>query len=90
MKPVRNIELVKKRSLWEYIGDDWVMFIKITVADPRSLPKVRDECLVLSCAAFGLILSDYAFSREVNVRSRISSRDPLALSKAILCIHYAL
>ncbi|KAH9852052.1 DNA polymerase family B-domain-containing protein [Lenzites betulinus] len=38
---VRDVELVKKRSLWGYKGDDWVSFIKITVADQRSLPKVR-------------------------------------------------
>ncbi|KAI8974553.1 DNA polymerase family B-domain-containing protein [Trametes punicea] len=38
---VRNLELVKKRSLWGYKGDDWVSFIKITLADQRSLPKVR-------------------------------------------------
>ncbi|KAI0741539.1 DNA polymerase family B-domain-containing protein [Daedaleopsis nitida] len=38
---VRNVELVHKRSLWGYKGDDWVSFIKITVSDQRSLPKVR-------------------------------------------------
>ncbi|KAI0766572.1 DNA polymerase family B-domain-containing protein [Trametes elegans] len=38
---VRDVELVKKRSLWGYKGDDWVSFVKITVADQRSLPRVR-------------------------------------------------
>lgn len=41
---VRKVEYAKKRSLWGYMGDDWVQFIKITVLDPRSLPKVRDKC----------------------------------------------
>ncbi|KAI0334514.1 hypothetical protein GY45DRAFT_1318071 [Cubamyces sp. BRFM 1775] len=39
--PVRQIELVQKRSLWGYRGDDWVSFLKITVADQRSLPRIR-------------------------------------------------
>ncbi|OBZ73506.1 DNA polymerase delta catalytic subunit [Grifola frondosa] len=43
---VRNVEMVKKRSLWGYKGDDWVAFLKITLGDQRSLPKIRDECLV--------------------------------------------
>ncbi|CDO75821.1 hypothetical protein BN946_scf184951.g19 [Trametes cinnabarina] len=45
--PVRGVELVSKRSLWGYKGDDWVNFIKITIADQRSLPKVRDEYIGL-------------------------------------------
>ncbi|KAH9946498.1 hypothetical protein B0H21DRAFT_743121 [Amylocystis lapponica] len=40
---VRHVELTKNRSLWSYKGDDWVAFIKITVSDQRSLPKIRDE-----------------------------------------------
>jgi DNA polymerase delta subunit 1 len=38
---VRAIEVQKKRSLWGYRGDDWIPFIKVTVADQRSLPKIR-------------------------------------------------
>ncbi|KAI0731291.1 DNA polymerase family B-domain-containing protein [Earliella scabrosa] len=41
MSCVRDVELSHKRSLWGYKGDDWVSFIKITVTDQRSLPKVR-------------------------------------------------
>ena len=32
-----------RRSLWGYKGDDYVPFIRITCADQRSLPKIRDE-----------------------------------------------
>lgn len=39
---VRDIEISTKRSLWGYRGDDWVSFIKLTLTDQRSLPKVRD------------------------------------------------
>ncbi|KAJ7089671.1 DNA polymerase family B-domain-containing protein [Mycena belliarum] len=39
--PVVDAKLVSKRSLWQYRGDDWIPFIKLTIADPRSLPKVR-------------------------------------------------
>ncbi|KAL0953498.1 hypothetical protein HGRIS_004725 [Hohenbuehelia grisea] len=38
---VKKIELVKKRSLMSYTGDSWVTFIKLTISDPKSLPKVR-------------------------------------------------
>ncbi|EPQ56433.1 hypothetical protein GLOTRDRAFT_120926 [Gloeophyllum trabeum ATCC 11539] len=38
---VRGAELARKRSLWGYKGDDWVMFIKLTIVDPKTLPKVR-------------------------------------------------
>ena len=38
---VRAVEVQKKRSLWEYRGDDWIPFIKITVADQKSIPKIR-------------------------------------------------
>ncbi|KAH0582948.1 DNA-directed DNA polymerase delta [Termitomyces sp. 'cryptogamus'] len=37
--PVVRIEYVEKRSLWGYRGDDWIPFLKITISDPRSLPK---------------------------------------------------
>ncbi|ETW78956.1 hypothetical protein HETIRDRAFT_155985 [Heterobasidion irregulare TC 32-1] len=40
---VRGIELANKRSLWGYRGDDLAMFMKITVTDPKSLPR-KGEC----------------------------------------------
>lgn len=40
---MRNIEIVRRRTLWGYKGDDWLPFLKITVVDPISLPKVRDK-----------------------------------------------
>ena len=36
-------EIVQKRSLLGYKGDDWYPFIKITTSDPKSVPKVRDK-----------------------------------------------
>jgi len=38
---VKSIELVPKRSLWGYRGDDLAMFMKITATEPRSVPRVR-------------------------------------------------
>ncbi|KAG2070221.1 hypothetical protein BDR04DRAFT_1100449 [Suillus decipiens] len=38
---VRQIEIVKRRSLWGYRGDDWIPFMKITISEPRNLPKIR-------------------------------------------------
>ncbi|KZP26619.1 delta DNA polymerase [Athelia psychrophila] len=39
--PVRDAQIIKKRSLWGYRGDDWPAFIKLTISEPKSLPKVR-------------------------------------------------
>ncbi|KAF9447509.1 hypothetical protein P691DRAFT_776079 [Macrolepiota fuliginosa MF-IS2] len=39
--PVRHVEKVSKRTLWGYRGDDWIPFLKLTISDPKSLPKVR-------------------------------------------------
>ena len=39
---VRGLDTVTKRSLWGYRGDDWVSFLKLTITDRKSLPKVRD------------------------------------------------
>ncbi|TFK39414.1 DNA polymerase family B-domain-containing protein [Crucibulum laeve] len=38
---VRNIEIVNKRSLLGYRGDDWVPFLKLIITEPKSVPKVR-------------------------------------------------
>ncbi|KDQ18974.1 hypothetical protein BOTBODRAFT_28455 [Botryobasidium botryosum FD-172 SS1] len=38
---VVTLDIEHKRSLWGYFGDDHVPFIKITVTDPKSVPKVR-------------------------------------------------
>ncbi|KAG7443660.1 uncharacterized protein BT62DRAFT_988235 [Guyanagaster necrorhizus] len=38
---VIKVEIIKRRSLWGYRGDDQVPFLKITITEPRSLPKVR-------------------------------------------------
>ncbi|KAG1741100.1 DNA polymerase family B-domain-containing protein [Suillus lakei] len=40
---VRQIEFVKRRSLWGYRGDDWIPFMKLTISEPRNLPKIRDK-----------------------------------------------
>ncbi|KAM0756294.1 hypothetical protein T439DRAFT_308756 [Meredithblackwellia eburnea MCA 4105] len=41
MKPVSSIVVHNKRSLWGYKGDHASPFLKITVGDLRSYPKVR-------------------------------------------------
>ncbi|KAF8630753.1 hypothetical protein AX17_005348, partial [Amanita inopinata Kibby_2008] len=40
-QPVIKVEQVTKRSLLGYVGDDWHPFLKITVNEPRNIPKVR-------------------------------------------------
>lgn len=40
-RPVSSITIANKRSLWGYKGDAVSPFIKITVADLKSYPKVR-------------------------------------------------
>ncbi|BGP44897.1 DNA-directed DNA polymerase delta [Rhodotorula kratochvilovae] len=41
-RPVRSISLANKRSLWGYKGEAVSPFIKITVVDTKSYPKVRN------------------------------------------------
>ncbi|KAF4610971.1 hypothetical protein D9613_006736 [Agrocybe pediades] len=36
-------EKVAKKSLWGYRGDDNTPFLKLTLTDPRSVPKIRDK-----------------------------------------------
>ncbi|KAG1886473.1 DNA-directed DNA polymerase [Suillus subluteus] len=40
---VRQTEIIKRRSLWGYRGDDWIPFMKLTISEPRNLPKIRDD-----------------------------------------------
>lgn len=35
------MEFVQKRSLWGYRGESKPLFLKITICDQRTLPKVR-------------------------------------------------
>jgi len=44
---VRRVEKVSKRTLWGYKGDDWIPFLKLTISDPKSLPKIRDKSIYL-------------------------------------------
>ncbi|KAI0955116.1 DNA-directed DNA polymerase delta [Taiwanofungus camphoratus] len=64
---VRNVELVQKRSLWQYRSDDWVPFIKITLADQRSLPKIRGIFERGECH-FRDLFSDQVATFESNVQ----------------------
>ena len=41
---VRDVQMVNKKSLMNYMGDTHVPFLKITLSDQRSLPKIRDKC----------------------------------------------
>ncbi|TDL23693.1 hypothetical protein BD410DRAFT_746439 [Rickenella mellea] len=40
-RPILSIEVVKKRNLWGYKGDDWTPFFKITLSNPLAVPRVR-------------------------------------------------
>ncbi|RXW20670.1 hypothetical protein EST38_g5195 [Candolleomyces aberdarensis] len=40
---VKKIEKVNKRSIWGYKGDDWIPFLKLTICEPKDLPK-KGEC----------------------------------------------
>ncbi|KAI5122485.1 hypothetical protein M0805_001394 [Coniferiporia weirii] len=42
-RTIDHVEIIKRKSLWGYKGDDWVPFIKIFVQSPRSVPRVRDK-----------------------------------------------
>ncbi|KAH8116379.1 DNA polymerase family B-domain-containing protein [Phellopilus nigrolimitatus] len=42
-RSIDHVEIVKRKSLWGYKGDDWVPFIKIFVLHPKAVPRVRDK-----------------------------------------------
>ncbi|GAA5967568.1 hypothetical protein JCM21900_003343, partial [Sporobolomyces salmonicolor] len=41
-RPIRAVSIANKRSLWGYKGDAVSPFVKITVSDTKSYPKVRN------------------------------------------------
>ncbi|GAA5828493.1 hypothetical protein JCM5353_002695 [Sporobolomyces roseus] len=41
-RPIRGVSMANKRSLWGYKGDSVSPFIKITISDTKSYPKVRN------------------------------------------------
>jgi DNA polymerase delta subunit 1 len=47
-------ELVKKRPLLVYRGEDWPLFIKITVNEPKSVPRARDKFFLRACRLLSL------------------------------------
>lgn len=61
MTAVVNCVILNRKSLWGYRGDEIVPFIKITCADPKCLPKVKDESMLRLSIAFADFLR--AFER---------------------------
>ena len=61
--PVINCAVYNRRSLWGYRGDENVPFIKITCADPKALPRVKDESLRSMSDRSQLISTLRAFER---------------------------
>lgn len=48
--------MVNKKSLMHYMGDTTVPFLRITLSDQRSLPKIRDKLIIHSPAHFNLLV----------------------------------
>ena len=42
-----------KKSLWGYKGDTSVPFLKITLVDPKMIPRIRDESSIIPLFASG-------------------------------------
>ena len=64
---VRAIDIQEKRSLWGYKGDDWVPFLRITLADQRSLPKIRGIFERGECHFNALFKADGVATFESNI-----------------------
>jgi len=59
---VKRVERVSKRTLWGYKGDDWIPFLKLTISDPKSLPKIRDKLMYLQLFGLLILLSPFCTS----------------------------
>jgi hypothetical protein len=82
---VTKIETVEKRTLWGYKGDDYTPFMKITVTDPKAVPRVRDEC-ELSRGVTSVLLTFerfHVFSKRERLTSEAYSLDRSRPMKAI-------
>ena len=81
---VTKIELAHKRSLFNYAGDDFSAFMKITVTEPRAVPRVRDECELGLCVVSVILTLGpfHAFLRRERPTSEAYSPDLSRLSKA--------
>ncbi|KAF8199125.1 hypothetical protein BJ912DRAFT_950996 [Pholiota molesta] len=44
---VLKVEREMKKSIWGYLGDDNVPFLRITLTNPKNVPKIRDKFLFL-------------------------------------------
>ena len=86
---VTDIEIVEKRSLWGYRGDEFASFMKITATEPRAVPRVRDECaldrLFSSVLPIGPL---HASLRGVKQTSEAYSTDPSRPLKATSRLFY--
>lgn len=51
---VKKVEKVFRRSLWGYMGDESLPFLKLTISGPRNVPKVRAVFESGECSFLGL------------------------------------
>ncbi|KAH7929130.1 hypothetical protein BV22DRAFT_1081793 [Leucogyrophana mollusca] len=76
---VRAIEIVQKRSLWGYRGDDWIPFLKLTISEPKSLPKIRGlfergECAFRDLYALGQPVATFESNIVYTLRFMIDAK----------------
>ncbi|KAN0088533.1 DNA polymerase family B domain containing protein [Tylopilus felleus] len=76
---VLNVETVKRRSLWGYLGDDWIPFMKLTISEPKVLPKVRGvfergELSFRECFMLGQSYSTYESNIPYILRFMIDTK----------------
>ncbi|KAF7770588.1 hypothetical protein Agabi119p4_6562 [Agaricus bisporus var. burnettii] len=64
---VQKVEKLAKRTLWGYRGDDKVSFLKLTISDPKSLPRVRGLFERAECQFQGLFPSEPVPTFESNI-----------------------
>ncbi|KAH9479640.1 DNA-directed DNA polymerase delta [Psilocybe cubensis] len=67
---VISIETVMQKSLWGYRGDDQIPFLKFTLSDPRSVPKLRDEFHKLSLSV-QILIPPYVSLIKENANMRV-------------------
>lgn len=81
-----KLELVRRRPLLLYRGDDWPTFIKITLNDPKLIPRARDRYFpeIISAATDSRIIYASSIKDSAAIKICLTAKSaPLKVTSSI-------